>query len=637
MADVFLARDELLDRPVAVKVLFPEFASDPAFVERFRREAQAAANLNHPNIVGVYDWGQEGGTYFIVMEYIEGRSLADIIRAEGPIEPDRAAEITADVAAALSFAHRNGLVHRDVKPGNVLVTPDGQVKVADFGIATAANAGDANLTKTGLVMGTATYFSPEQAQGKPVDPRSDLYSLGVVLYEMLAGEPPFRGDSPVAIAYQHVQEPPPGLRARGVPVNGPLEAITMKLLAKNPAHRYPAADDLRADMRRYREGMHKLAAATPAAVVGANPPVMADRPSAPATTAMPATAALPYPDTAYFEPPRRIGSGARTGVFAVLIVLVLVVLAAIFLLLLTDSGGDGGGGQTPAVTTVPVPNLIGKAQAEAEAQLKGIGLTSTVELKDNADVEPGKVFAQTPVGGNKVASGTQVVLTVSKGKTANPMPQVIGLQVAAAEALLRGQFQLDVALVPELKSTRPEGEVLTQNVVSGATVQVGSKVILTYSAPEAVVIPDVAGATAATASANLTASGFEVVSVDEASDTVELGRAIRTDPVAGTKAKAKSKVTLFVSSGLPKVLVPEVIGLGTDGANRAITDAGLKFEVRFQDVLAGSAQVNKVIAQSVTANTQVTKGSTVIVTIGRVLAVTTTTTTPGATTTTSRP
>ena len=187
MADVFLAHDELLDRPIAVKVLFPQFASDPAFVERFRREAQAAANLNHPNIVGIYDWGQEDGTYFIVMEYIEGRSLAEILRSEGPIDPDRAVEITAEVAAALSFAHRGGLVHRDVKPGNVLVTPSGQVKVADFGIATAANAGDANLTKTGLVMGTATYFAPEQAQGKPVDPRSDLYSLGVVLYEMLAG------------------------------------------------------------------------------------------------------------------------------------------------------------------------------------------------------------------------------------------------------------------------------------------------------------------------------------------------------------------------------------------------------------------------------------------------------------------
>jgi serine/threonine-protein kinase len=217
------------------------------------------------------------------------------------------------------------------------------------------------------------------------------------------------------------------------------------------------------------------------------------------------------------------------------------------------------------------------------------------------------------------------------------------LQVADAEAQLRGQYQLDVALVPEPKSTRPEGEVLAQSVVSGATVQVGSKVTLTYSAPEAVVISDVAGATAATASANLTASGFEVVSVDEASDTVELGKAIRTDPVAGTKAKAKSKVTLYVSSGLPKVLVPDVIGLGTDGANRAITDAGLKFEVKFQDVAAGSTQANKVISQSVIANTQVTKGSTVIVIIGRVpvvtttTAVATTTTTPGATTTTSRP
>jgi beta-lactam-binding protein with PASTA domain/predicted Ser/Thr protein kinase len=643
MADVFLARDELLDRPVAVKVLFPEFASDPAFVERFRREAQAAANLNHPNIVGVYDWGQEGSTYFIVMEYIEGRSLADIIRAEGPIEPDRAAEITSDVAAALSFAHRNGLVHRDVKPGNVLVTPSGQVKVADFGIATAANAGEANLTKTGLVMGTATYFSPEQAQGKPVDPRSDLYSLGVVLYEMLAGEPPFRGDNPVSIAYQHVQEPPPGLRARGVPVNGPLEAITFKLLAKNPAHRYPAADDLRADLRRYRDGMHKLAAATPAVVPGANLPVVLDRPSAPATTAMAATAAVPYPDASYFEPPRRGGSGARTGVFAVLIVLVLIVLAAIFLLLLTDNNGDGGG-KTPAATTVPVPNLIGKSQTDAENQLKGLGLTSTVQLEENTDIAEGNVFAQTPGGGNKVATGTQITLTVSKGKTSNKMPNVIGSQVADAEAQLRGQYQLDVALVGDPKSTRPEGEVLTQSVVSGANVTVGSKVTITYSAPEPIVIPDVAGQTAQTAATNLTTAGFEVITVDEASDTVELGKAIRTDPVAGTKAKPKSKITLYVSSGLPKVLVPDVLGLGSDAANRAITDAGLRFDPRFVDVPPGDSRANKVIGQLVAANTQVPKNSLVTVTIGRLVTVTTTTagsttttTATGGTTTTSRP
>ncbi|MDP8954922.1 MAG: Stk1 family PASTA domain-containing Ser/Thr kinase, partial [Actinomycetota bacterium] len=355
MADVFLARDALLDRPVAVKVLFPEFATDPTFVQRFRREAQAAANLSHPNIVSVYDWGEEGGTYFIVMEYIEGRSLAQIIKDEGRLHPDRAADITADAAAALGFAHRNGVVHRDVKPGNVLIDVNGNVKVADFGIARAANARE-NLTQTGAVMGTATYFSPEQAQGFGVDPRSDVYSLGVVLYEMVTGRPPFDGDSPVSIAYKHVREQPVPPSELNPSLPPAFEAIILQAMAKDPSDRYASAEELRADLLRYTQGRTVVAA----------PPTMAPRPTQAVSTtvvepdgtrAMPAAAVEPVPAT------RR-----RTGAYVLLMFALLAALLGVLFLLGQGLGffNTGGGG------TIPVPSVIGRPVEEATQILRDL-------------------------------------------------------------------------------------------------------------------------------------------------------------------------------------------------------------------------------------------------------------------------
>ncbi len=258
MAEVYRAHDRLLDRPVALKVLFPELSVDRSFVERFRREAQAAANLSHPNIVPVFDWGEDTGTYFIVMEFIDGRPLSAILKTSGPLSADRTADIGAHVAAALGYAHKHGVIHRDVKPGNVLITDEGQVKVTDFGIARAINT-EESLTQTGAVMGTATYFSPEQAEGMGVDARSDIYSLGVVLFEMATGRPPFLGDTPVAVASKHVRDHPPAPRELNPSIPPTFEAIILKAMAKNPEHRYATAEDLRADLLRFNEGRTVLA------------------------------------------------------------------------------------------------------------------------------------------------------------------------------------------------------------------------------------------------------------------------------------------------------------------------------------------------------------------------------------------
>ncbi len=627
MADVYLARDRLLERRVAVKVLFPEFATDPSFVARFRREAQAAANLTHPNIVAVYDWGQQGGTYFIVMEYVNGRTLADVLRAEQKLPAARAANVAAEVAAALGFAHRNGVVHRDVKPGNILVTETGDVKVADFGIARVANAGtDAGLTQAGSVMGTAAYFSPEQAQGAVPDPRSDLYSLGIVMYEMVGGRPPFSGENPVSIAYKQVHEPPPRLRNLTPDVPVAYEAIVAKLLAKNPAARYASADDLRLDLTRFRDGQRPEALVQAAAAAGAvaavasttvTPvaPTYGGQPTTvvaanPGTQVLPAAAARPpvaSPPPPTYEEPR------RTGWLWAGIVLALLVLGVGGFLLFQALNED----EPDAPTTITMPDLVNVPLDEATKELADLGFTGTITQtpETNDAVAENIVFRQDPAAEATVPIDGQITLVFNPPKAPFNLGNFVGAQIADVTAAL------DEAKVPfeitEVESDRPAGEVLSQDPAPGPVP--GSTVVkLTVSKGlPTVVVPNVVNLSSSAAANQLGGLGLVTTEQPEASDTVAAGNVIRTDPPAGTEVAAKSQVVLVVSSGAAPVAVPNVVGMSESAARDDLQNANLRSSVVNVDVPFGSPQANVVIDQTPAAGEQVAPNTTVTIRIGR--------------------
>ncbi len=538
MAEVYRAHDRLLDRPVALKVLFPELSVDRSFVERFRREAQAAANLSHPNIVPVFDWGEDTGTYFIVMEFIDGRPLSAILKTAGPLTADRTADIGAHVAAALGYAHKHGVIHRDVKPGNVLITDEGQVKVTDFGIARAINT-EESLTQTGAVMGTATYFSPEQAEGMGVDARSDIYSLGVVLFEMATGRPPFLGDTPVAVASKHVRDHPPAPRELNPSIPPTFEAIILKAMAKNPEHRYATAEDLRADLLRFNEGRTVLAmddATTLLAVAGTTQVVGA-------VTGMDATQSLAATAPADAAPDEDEGSSNRTRTYAIILAVLIILLLVAGYFLARNLGYLGGS------ASFNLRSVTGEPVAEATSKLTADGLV----VKDTSQISsdtPGTVIATNPPANSMVKKGDTVTLTVATAQKVSVPSGLIGTSQSTAESLLTAQG-LNFTVVNQ-ENSQTAGTVLATSPSSGTRVPKGSSVVLTVSSgPSNVRVPSLIGLNQNQASNQLGQDGLNLGNILSASSNQPAGIVISSSPSAGASVKPGSSVDITVSSGPP--------------------------------------------------------------------------------------
>ena len=629
MAQVYRARDRLLDRPVAIKVLFPELSVDRAFVERFRREAQAAANLSHPNIVPVFDWGEDGGTYFIVMEFVDGHPLSAVLRASGSLSPSRIVDIGAHVAAALAYAHRHGVVHRDVKPGNVLITEDGQVKVTDFGIARAVNT-EESLTQTGAVMGTATYFSPEQAEGVGVDSRSDIYSLGVVLYEMVAGRPPFLGDTPVAVASKHVRDQPPRLSELAPTVPPALEAVIMKAMAKSPDRRYATADELRADLLRFGEG-RAVNAADPGAtqVVGAAGTTRLITPGATGVLAADGrTQALPAgdqgPDSE--EEARR----KRTRRLVIVLIVLLVALAVIAFFLVKEIGKS---------TTFAMPPVVGQQVATATTVLQQKGLVVGTVTKESSVKPTGTVLATTPPATRTVSKGQRVSLTVSSGVLATKkvkVPNVIGETLAAATAVLANTHLQSRATF--VSSTKPATTVLSTIPSPTMSVKRGSTVVLKVVKGGSVVpVPNVVGVSPTLAKASLTSDTLVPGAVTYAcSSSFGKGLVASTTPPSGTRVGKGSGVALAVSTGPCQAAMPNVVGQSLSSAKASLTSKGFTSVTSSTTNSCSPNQNGNVLKQTPGAGTTVSTSSAVSLVVCNATAPPTTpTTTPISTTTTT--
>ncbi|MET8835704.1 Stk1 family PASTA domain-containing Ser/Thr kinase [Micromonospora sp. NPDC004540] len=542
MAEVHRGRDLRLGRDVAIKMLRADLARDATFQMRFRREAQNAASLNHPAIVAVYDTGEEtaatGETLpFIVMEFVNGRTLKEVLGAEGRLQPRRALEICADMCAALEFSHRHGIIHRDIKPGNVMLTQTGQVKVMDFGIARALASGATTMTQTSAVIGTAQYLSPEQARGEAVDARSDVYAAGCVLFELLCGHPPFVGDSPVSVAYQHVREQPPTPSTINPDVNPAVDAIVLKALSKNPLNRYQSAGEMRADLLRAAAGRPVLA--TPVM------PAEETMPMAPAAGGYQQTQVM-GPQTRQ-QPPARVGDARKRkssawviATFAALGVLAVIALATA--LWLNQTGAE----------KVSVPQLQGKTQAVATADLQRAGLRVTLGDPVLGDCTKNTVAGQNPQSGASVAKNSVVTIQICGGKPVVKVPPgLVGSTYDSAKLRLD-----DLKLVATRKlidNGAPEGQVVKVTPDEGSSVAEGSEVTLEVSRGNVAKVPNVLGLSENEARRQLENSGYKVRVLDGDEVTPDkAGKVSRQTPRADTPLARGERVTIYVDIPAPE-------------------------------------------------------------------------------------
>jgi eukaryotic-like serine/threonine-protein kinase len=572
MGDVYRAHDNELERVVALKLLLRRFSEDPEFVARFRREASAAAGLQHPNIVQIFDRGEWDGTYYIAMEYLPGRTLKQIVREHGPLEPARAIEVLEQILMAARFAHERGIVHRDIKPHNVIVAEDGRVKVTDFGIALA---GASDMTETGSIMGTAQYLSPEQAQGHPVDARSDLYSIGIVLYELLTGTVPFDADSPVTIALKQVSEVPvpPGQLNPAVPPA--LDSVVMRALQKDPAARFQSAEEFLAALEQARLGFP--AAPPPEAVVEED-------------------------------------DGWRR---ATIIALVLLAVAAIALGAWLLLRGD----------KEPVPNVVGKTSASAAQVLQNQGFEVDVVPIQSDSVADGRVAGQQPEPGEEAKKGSTVSITVSSGPGESTIPAVKGMPAdQAASQLQSAGFK--TAQRRQYSGSVASGQVIETDPPEGTNAQKGSTVTLVVSrGQQAVGVPNVVGRDRDDAESALRNAGFKVDASQRENDDADPGSVLSQDPAGGSQATKGSTVKIVVAKAPPQVEVPDVTGLTEGEARNSLQDAGLRVRTR-TDTVSAEDQDGVVLSQQPNAGNNAGEGDTVTLVIGQFQATPTPTPTP---------